>query len=177
MGHPEHLSALLATEPALGVSWAQSSAAPPPERSPGQGHGQLCLPLGSLPGSCPAGRGPSAFLSLLTLPTPGVLPHRGFLLGQLGGGSWSPGGLSLTPAPLLSPPVLCWVLLPWQFLWNSLQRRENGFFLPISGSPSLNFCSPQLLASFFQQRSSMACAPGFSSLGCLITSRPPLSPS
>ena len=46
------------------------------------------------------------------------------------------------PAPLLSPPVLCWFLLPWQFLWNCLQRRENGFFLPISGSTSLNFCSP-----------------------------------
>ena len=65
--------------------------------------------------------------------------------------------LSLTaaqpPAPLRSPPVLCWFLPPWQFLWNCLQRRENGFFLPISGSTSLNFCSPPApFASFFQKR-------------------------
>lgn len=71
-----------------------NSEAHPPEQSRGQAHGQPRLPLGSLPGGCPAGRGPSAFLSLLTFPTPGVLPHRGFLLGQLGRGDGGVQGAS-----------------------------------------------------------------------------------
>lgn len=64
------------------------------------------------------------------------LPRRGSFCteasswGSRGRAAWSPRSLSLTPArsgPLL---FLCWVLLPWQLLWNSLQGEKMASFYP-----------------------------------------------
>lgn len=158
-----------ATEPALGVSCAQNPETPPPERSPGPAHGQPCLPLVSLPGGCPAGRGrlPSSLSQ--------HFPHRGsFHPGVSSWGSWGglmeSRGLSLTlpgPCPLHRPLLsLLGSSAPAVPLELSSEERKWLLFAYFGFDFTLYFCSPPPpFASLFQKRSSVASAPGFPFLG------------